>query len=165
MHTPLWRTGARRGHWHPITHCLVHATGPSLSQVGGQAVPHLLNSWPPVHWLFELVSGKRSPPNTCTPPFPSIDTWMTSSLGSRFGGCIGTRISGDCPCLEILSWKKWKGEYNHAYRKQNKEIFKQNQNELRFVAENQHETASAVRFFWLAAWNVRLMTLLPVKSS
>ncbi len=35
-----------RGHWQPTTHWSVQNTGPGSAQVGGQAVPHSVNTWP-----------------------------------------------------------------------------------------------------------------------
>lgn len=36
------------GHWQPTTHWAVHTTGPGSLQVGGHAVPHVVNTWPSI---------------------------------------------------------------------------------------------------------------------
>ena len=49
MQLPSCQIGRSAGQKHPMTHCLVHGTGPGSLHVGGQAVPHSIHTRPPSH--------------------------------------------------------------------------------------------------------------------
>ena len=47
------------GHWQPTTHCSVQITGPGFLQVGGHAVPHVVNTCPLIGHFFMSTNERQ----------------------------------------------------------------------------------------------------------